>query len=117
MDGVSYGELAEPERAETSETVKKRVETVREVQRRRFASDGIYTNAAMGEAHIEKYCRLSAECERILKTAYESLKLSARARSRIVKVARTIADMAGSEDIGGAHILEAVGYRRAEIYG
>ncbi|PWM73806.1 MAG: magnesium chelatase [Bacillota bacterium] len=117
VDGVSYGELAEPERAETSETVKKRVETVREVQRRRFAADGIYTNAAMGEAHIEKYCRLSAECERILKTAYESLKLSARARSRIVKVARTIADMAGSEDIGGAHILEAVGYRRAEIYG
>ena len=81
----------------------------REVQLERFKNDDIRTNAAMNERHIKKYCRLSAESESVLKSAYESLGLSARARSRIVKVARTIADMAA--EIGSEHILEAVGYR------
>lgn len=117
VDGVSYGELSSRSREETSETVRGRVNAVREIQRRRFAEDGIYTNAAMGERQIEKYCRLSAECEKILRNAYETLKLSARARSRIVKVARTIADMEGSAEISGAHILEAVSYRRADTHG
>ena len=65
----------------------------------------------MGERQIEKYCKLSKECETILKNAYESLGLSPRARSRIIKVARTIADMAESPDILPKHILEAVSYR------
>ena len=66
----------------------------------------------MKEAHIKKYCKLTSECENILKNAYETLKLSPRARSRIIKVARTIADMDGKENIGVEHILEAVSYRR-----
>ena len=65
----------------------------------------------MGEKHIEKYCKLSLECENILKSAYERLKLSPRARSRIIKVARTIADMALCDDIRPEHIMEAISYR------
>ena len=117
VDGVSYGELVAERKEETSETVRKRVEAAREIQRARFKTDGIYTNAAMGERQLEKYCRLSADCERVLKRAYETLKLSARARSRIVKVARTIADMEGSGEIKVSHILESVSYRRADIQG
>ena len=111
VDGVKYGELVSSEKEETSEEVRGRVNRTREVQLERFKNDDIRTNAAMNERHIKKYCRLSAESESVLKNAYESLGLSARARSRIVKVARTIADMAGAAEIGSEHILEAVGYR------
>ena len=111
VDGVKYGELVSSEKEETSEEVRGRVNRTREVQLERFKNDDIRTNAAMNERHIKKYCRLSAESESVLKSAYESLGLSARARSRIVKVARTIADMAGAAEIGSEHILEAVGYR------
>ena len=65
----------------------------------------------MGEKHLKKYCVLSPECEEVLKRAFIRLHLSARARSRILKVARTIADLAGEENISRAHLLEAVGYR------
>ena len=65
----------------------------------------------MGERQIKEYCALDKECEYILKSAFEKLDLSARARSRIIKVARTIADLDMSEYIKPNHILEAVGYR------
>ena len=69
----------------------------------------------MGERQIKKYCALSPECEKILKASFERLNLSARARSRIVKVARTIADMDLSENILPKHLLEAIGYRSETI--
>ncbi|MBQ7348869.1 MAG: magnesium chelatase, partial [Clostridia bacterium] len=71
------------------------------------------TNSDMGEKHIKKYCKLSDECEAVLKNAYESLGLSPRARSRIIKVARTIADMELSDEILVKHVLEAVSYRQS----
>ncbi len=83
----------------------------RAVQRERFLNDDIEVNANMGEKHIKKYCRLSPECEGILRIAFETLHLSARARSRIIKVARTIADLDFSADIKPDHILEAASYR------
>ena len=66
----------------------------------------------MGERELRKYCALSRECEKFLRASFESLHLSARARSRIIKVARTIADLAGEADIRPEHILEAVSYRQ-----
>ena len=111
VDGVKYSELSSEEETETSETVKKRVDRTRLIQKERFKNDGILTNADMGERQIKKYCVLSADCEKILRGAYERLGLSPRARSRIIKVARTIADMELSDKILPQHILEAISYR------
>ena len=111
VDDVKYGDLVSAQSEETSETVRARVNRTREIQRKRFAGESIRTNAAMSEKHIKKYCRLSAGCESVLKSAYEALGLSARARSRVIKVARTVADMADETDIREEHILEAVSYR------
>lgn len=114
VDGVKYDDLTGTGNEETSAEVKKRVETARTVQRVRFEGEPNLVNANMGEKQIKKYCRLSAECEDILRTAFETLRLSARARSRIIKVARTIADLDFSEEIKPEHILEATSYRSYE---
>ena len=111
VDGVKYDDLVSAGDEESSATVKARVEKAREIQRKRFAADGICTNSNMGEKQIKKYCALSPECESILRDAFETLHLSARARARIIKVARTIADLAGEENILPDHILEAASYR------
>ena len=111
VDSVKYEQLASNGREESSAAVKARVERAREVQRKRFAGTDVRVNADMGERELRAYCPLSPECERILRLSFERLKLSARARSRILKVARTIADLAGEENILPAHILEAVSYR------
>ena len=111
VDGVEYSDLVSTETTETSATVKRRVDLARKIQRERFKEENINVNAEMGEKHLKKYCSLSPECESIIKTAFESLNLSARARSRIIKVARTIADLELSEQITPNHVLEAVGYR------
>ena len=111
VDEVKYAELTEEKQAESSKTVKNRVNRTRQIQKNRFLNDGILTNSDMGEKHIQKYCKLSKDCEEILKRAYEALHLSPRARSRIIKVARTIADMELYDQIMPAHILEAISYR------
>ena len=111
VEGVEYGDLVSTKQEESSLDVRKRVEFARKVQFERFKGENIKTNAEMKESHIKKYCKLSSECESVLRTSFETLNLSARARSRIIKVARTIADLSFSEDIKVEHILEAVGYR------
>ena len=112
VDALSYDDLSGESNEETSAEVKKRVESARAIQRERFIDeDGITVNADMGERQIKEYCRLSPECEKILRTAFERLNLSARARSRIIKVSRTIADLDCSVEIKPEHILEAASYR------
>ena len=111
VDSVKYDDLISEGAEEPSAQVKARVEAARAVQRERFSGEGVRTNANMGERQIKKYCRLSAECEDVLRRAFESLHLSARARSRIIKVARTIADLDFSSEIQPRHILEAASYR------
>lgn len=111
VDSVEYSDLTSSREEESSLDVKKRVDFARRVQTERFKNDKIKINAEMGERQIKEYCALDSECEKILKTSFEKLDLSARARSRIIKVARTIADLDMSENIKPYHILEAVGYR------
>jgi magnesium chelatase family protein len=83
----------------------------REIQKRRFASEGIFCNAGMNNRMIEKYCPLSTACKELLERIIARMGLSARACSRIIKLARTIADLATSEDILPEHLSEAAGYR------
>ncbi len=114
VDSVKYAELTDDELAESSKDIRVRVNRTRLIQKERFKDDGILTNSDMGEKHIKKYCKLSKECEQMLKNAYDTLHLSPRARSRIIKVARTIADMALYDDIRPEHILEAISYRHSD---
>ena len=111
VDSVKYDDLISEGVEESSAQVKSRVEAARAVQRERFLNEGIRANANMGERQLKKYCRLSPSCEEVLRQAFESLHLSARARSRIIKVARTIADLDYSAEISERHILEAASYR------
>lgn len=76
--------------------------------------DGILTNAEMTENLIKKYCAIDEQSERLLKMAFERLNLSARGTSRILKVARTIADLDGSENIKSSHLAEAIQYRQLD---
>lgn len=112
VDSVKYEELASDREEECSADVKKRVEMARAIQRERFREEaGVTVNADMGERQIKAFCSLSADSEKILRSAFERLSLSARARSRIIKVARTIADLDSSEKILPKHVLEATSYR------
>lgn len=111
VDGVDYDSLISETREETSAEVKARADRVRKVQRERFDGSMVKTNAEMGEKEIRAYCKLNAECEQVLREAFETLHLSARARSRILKVARTIADLDLSEEILPDHLYEAISYR------
>lgn len=111
VDGVTYDDLSGGGSGETSAEVKERTDRARSIQRERYAGEKTAANSEMNESDIKKYCRLSPECDGILREAFQSLRLSARARSRILKVARTIADLALEEEILPEHILEAVSYR------
>ena len=91
--------------------MKARADVARKIQSARFENSSIRSNAEMGEKETREYCRLSKECEDVLREAFERMHVSARARSRILKVARTIADLELSEDITTEHLYEAISYR------
>lgn len=101
---------------ESSSTVVERVAAVREVQARRFAGEGIFTNAQMLPSHLQRFCMVEGEAARLLQRLMDSYRLSARGYVRILKVARTIADMAGSDVIGTEHVSEAAQYRFPDSY-
>ncbi len=96
---------------ESSAVIAARVARARAIQARRFAGTGIFTNAAMSARQLEQFCPLSPECRTTLEKILDRMGLSARAYTRILKVARTIADLAGATDIQPAHLLEAAGFR------
>lgn len=109
---VAYKDLSDRERGETSSEIKKRVDRARAIQQKRYrGEDGVYSNAQMTSALLEKYCALGDAEEALLRAAFERLGLSARAHNRILKVARTIADLAEAERIGAEHLAEAIQYR------
>jgi len=98
-------------KAESSEAIARRVSAAREIQHRRFHGSGIFTNAEMGAREMERFCPLDTECKALLETVIERLGLSARAYTRIIKIARTIADLEGAENIRPEHLSEAASYR------
>lgn len=111
VDNVTYGDLSSKEAGESSSEIKKRVDNARNIQLKRFEGTGVYSNSRMNNAMVSEFCELTPECAQILKLAFERLGMSARAYNRILKVARTIADLEGEENILPSHITEAVGYR------
>ncbi len=111
MPAVKYRELREDAGGEASERIRERVAAARRRQLARYQGEKIYCNAQMSSRQIARYCNISPECERLLESAMTRLGLSARAHDRILKVARTIADLAGARDISTEHIAEAIQYR------
>ena len=110
---VSYGDLKHSG-GESSAEIKKRVVMAREIQNSRYKNEPFYSNSALEGDNIEKYCVLTKSAETLLKNAYSSMGLSARGYSRILKVARTIADLENSEQINEMHIAEAISYRSVD---
>ena len=108
---VQYSELAGSEKGECSADIRKRVIAARAVQTARYARDGIRCNGELSGQLLRKYCQPDAAAAALLQTAFDRLGLSARAYDRILKVSRTIADLAGCEQIGAAHLAEALQYR------
>jgi magnesium chelatase family protein len=108
---LRYQELATKDAGESSEIIRQRVNAARVRQLRRFEKTKLHSNAQMGTREIKRHCAVNDDAERLLETAINKLGLSARAYSRVLKVGRTIADLAGSEDILAAHIAEAIQYR------
>lgn len=111
VDGVTYEDISDCTREESSAAIKERVNAARAVQRARFAGSSLHSNGDMGIREIREYCRLEPESEKLLAKAFDSLHLSARGYTRILKVARTIADLDGSETIAMPHLAEAIQYR------
>ena len=98
--------------SESSATVRERVVDCRKLQQGRFdAIPNLRTNSAMGPRAMRRFCKVSLECSTILEQAMEQLNFSARAHDRILKVARTIADLAGADELQTDHVLEAIQYR------
>ena len=111
VDAVEFGELRSKAEEESSALVKERVMRAREIQRKRFSRSSIFTNSDMNNRLIKNYCSIPTEAEDMMETAFRKLSLSARASFRILKVARTIADLEGKEKIETAHVAEAIQYR------
>jgi len=109
---LEYETLRKRPDNEPSAAIRLRVNEAREIQHKRYKETDIRCNAHIGQKQIEKYCSLTGECEKLMKNAYQTLSMTARSYDRILRVARTIADLSGSESIVSAHLAEAIQYRR-----
>jgi len=104
---IKFDKLTSDERGEDSLAVKKRVEAARAIQRRRFADEPFVSNSEMSSEAVKRFCRLESDSAALLRQAVDKMRLSARAYFRVLKLARTIADLAAEDDISAAHIAEA----------
>jgi len=111
VPALAYEELAVAPAGEGTPAVRARVERARATQRERLGKSAIYCNAQMGAREVREHCRHDEGCARLLEGAMRALGLSARGYARVLKVARTIADLAGDGRIGMAHIAESIQYR------
>jgi len=103
--------LSETRQGESSAAVSQRVEAARQIQRERFENTSLTCNADMHPAQVRQFCQLDEACRGLMRAAMNQLQLSARAYHRILKLARTIADLSSSRDIQQAHLAEALQYR------
>ena len=113
VSGVHFEDLRRREEAEPSAEIRKRVNAARDIQNRRFG--GRICNARMGPEELRRYCALSPESAGLMKNAFDTMGLTARSYDRILKVARTVADLDGSEEIQPQHVAEAVQYRAVNL--
>ncbi len=111
VSAVKYDELSNTIKTESSDTIRERVNNARQIQVKRYHGTGIHSNSQMTPSMLAQYCELDEAGDKILKDSFDRLGLSVRARDRLLKVARTIADMEASESVSQYHILEAVQYR------
>ncbi len=114
ISGVKYEKLNSKLKIENSESIRNRVNIARKIQMERYREHGIYTNSELSPKLIEKYCKLDEDSTKLLESSFQKLGLSARAYGRILKVARTIADLEGTQNIKIEHLAEAIGYRNLD---
>ncbi len=111
VDTVEYSDLCSDRVEESSSVIKERVNKARKIQTERFKGTNIYNNASMNNKMCQKFCKLDEACQNIMKMAFSTYNLTARANNRILKVARTIADLENEENIKEEHLIEAISYR------
>jgi magnesium chelatase family protein len=115
VPAVHFEDLRKREVAEPSAAIKERVNSARKLQHIRFGEETGLCNASMGPEGLRNFCQLGEESVAMMKQAFEIMGLTARSYDRILKVARTIADLSGSEQIQAEHIAEAIQYRKVTI--
>ena len=111
VPAVPYRELSGVSEGEPSHLILERVVAAREVQKERFSRTKIFNNASMNSRHLKKFCPIDSESGLLLERAMDRFGLSARAHARILKIARTIADLEGTKDLQPSHVAEAIQYR------
>lgn len=117
VPAVKYEDLSSQQKTESSAQIRRRVNKTRHIQQERYKDENITSNAELSAGQIEKYCRIDDMANNLLRSAFEKLGMSPRGRARILKVARTIADLEGKENISVEHIAEAIQYRSLDRYG
>lgn len=116
VPALDYQELAEAKQGESSQIIRQRVNRARNIQQERFQQKKFHCNAHMPTKLLKKYCQVTQESHQLFQAAMNKLNLSARAYNRILKVARTIADLEGAESINSTHLAEAIQYRSLDRY-
>ena len=115
VPSVEYEAMRRKSKPESSAQVKERVDAARAIQSRRFEGTGIPCNAQMTPPMVGRFCELDSRCDALMKSAFERVGLTARSHDRVLRVARTIADLDGAEHIGVEHLSEAIQYRNTDI--
>ena len=111
---INYDDLQNNKKSESSQDIKKRVQHAQKIQLKRYKDENIFFNSQLSVKQIEKYCKLGSAEELLLKKAFDKLNLSARGYHKILKLARTVADLDGSENITIKHIAEVIQYRNLD---